>query len=147
MSSLQESWPTGCKVLRLFYIYISMCRYTLNGISCPCNDLCPASCHFTGTGVTAYSLHPGVIRTELGRHFWPTVPLWKRVLYVPFVFFIKNPTEGAQTTIYCAVEESLQNESGLYYRSVCVIQQMGSLLIDSQKGYCSARPCGGNGSY
>ncbi|XP_039881624.1 retinol dehydrogenase 13-like isoform X4 [Simochromis diagramma] len=71
--------------------------------------------HERGTGVTAYSLHPGVIRTELGRHFWPTVPLWKRVLYVPFVFFIKNPTEGAQTTIYCAVEESLQNESGLYY--------------------------------
>ncbi|XP_031603284.1 retinol dehydrogenase 11-like isoform X1 [Oreochromis aureus] len=68
-----------------------------------------------GTGVTAYSLHPGVIHTELGRHFWPTVPLWKRVFYMPLVFFVKNPTEGAQTTIYCAVEESLQNESGLYY--------------------------------
>lgn len=71
--------------------------------------------HERGTGVTAYSLHPGVIHTELGRHFWPTVPLWKRVFYMPLVFFIKNPTEGAQTTIYCAVEESLQNESGLYY--------------------------------
>ncbi|MEQ2303147.1 hypothetical protein AMECASPLE_013709 [Ameca splendens] len=68
-----------------------------------------------GTGVTTYSLHPGVIRTELGRHFLPTIPLWKRVLYKPFSFFIKNPTEGAQTTIYCAVEESLQNESGFYY--------------------------------
>ncbi|XP_031603285.1 retinol dehydrogenase 13-like isoform X2 [Oreochromis aureus] len=71
--------------------------------------------HERGTGVTAYSLHPGVIHTELGRHFWPTVPLWKRVFYMPLVFFVKNPTEGAQTTIYCAVEESLQNESGLYY--------------------------------
>ncbi|XP_053175140.1 retinol dehydrogenase 12-like [Scomber japonicus] len=68
-----------------------------------------------GTGVTAYSLHPGVIRTELGRHFWPTMPLWKRVIYTPLLFFIKSPTEGAQTTIYCAVEESLQKESGLYY--------------------------------
>ncbi|KAK9516703.1 hypothetical protein VZT92_024621 [Zoarces viviparus] len=68
-----------------------------------------------GTGVTTYSLHPGVIRTELGRHFWPTMPLWKRVVYTPLMFLIKSPTEGAQTTIYCAVEESLQNESGLYY--------------------------------
>lgn len=68
-----------------------------------------------GSGVTTYSLHPGVIRTELGRHFWPKIPLWKRVVYTPLMFFIKSPTEGAQTTIYCAVEESLQNDSGLYY--------------------------------
>ncbi|XP_039990103.1 retinol dehydrogenase 13-like isoform X2 [Xiphias gladius] len=68
-----------------------------------------------GTEVTTYSLHPGVIRTELGRHFWPTMPLWKRVVYTPLMFLIKSPTEGAQTTIYCAVEESLQNKSGLYY--------------------------------
>ncbi|XP_045893449.1 retinol dehydrogenase 13-like isoform X3 [Micropterus dolomieu] len=70
-----------------------------------------------GTGVTTYSLHPGIIRTELGRHFWPTMPLWKRVVYAPLRFLIKSPKEGAQTTIYCAVMESLQNESGLYYRT------------------------------
>ncbi|XP_029378203.1 retinol dehydrogenase 13-like [Echeneis naucrates] len=68
-----------------------------------------------GTGVTTYSLHPGVIRTELGRHFWPTMSLWKRFVFTPLLFLIKSPTEGAQTTIYCAVEESLQNQSGLYY--------------------------------
>ncbi|XP_071388307.1 retinol dehydrogenase 12-like [Centroberyx affinis] len=68
-----------------------------------------------GTGVTTYSLHPGVIRTELGRHFWPTMPLWKRVVFTPLMLLIKSPKEGAQTTIHCAVEESLQNESGLYY--------------------------------
>jgi len=68
-----------------------------------------------GTGVTTYSLHPGVIRTELGRHFWPAMPLWKRLLYKPLTILLKSPTEGAQTTIYCAVDESVQNESGLYY--------------------------------
>ncbi|XP_030282780.1 retinol dehydrogenase 12-like [Sparus aurata] len=68
-----------------------------------------------GTGVTTYSLHPGVIQTELGRHFWPKIPLWKRIVYKPLMFLIKTPKEGAQTTIHCAVEESLQNESGLYY--------------------------------
>lgn len=88
------------------------------------------SCRFAGTGVTTYSLHPGVIRTELGRHFWPTMPLWKRVVYTPLMFLIKSPTEGAQTTIYCAVEESLQSESGLYYRSVIVNQQTVALLFE-----------------
>ncbi|KAK5867424.1 hypothetical protein PBY51_011917 [Eleginops maclovinus] len=68
-----------------------------------------------GTGVTSYSLHPGVIRTELGRHMWPNMPMWKKVVFTPLMFLIKSPTEGAQTTIYCAVEQSLQNESGLYY--------------------------------
>lgn len=30
-------------------------------------------------------------------------------------WFIKTPELGAQTTIYCAVEEALANESGCYY--------------------------------
>lgn len=84
-----------------------------------------------GTGVTTYSLHPGVIRTELGRHFWPTIPLWKRVVYTPLMFLIKSPTEGAQTTIYCAVEESLQNESGLYY-SDCALKTAAPQGLDDE---------------
>lgn len=30
--------------------------------------------------------------------------------------FTKNSVQGAQTTIYCAVEPSLEKESGGYYR-------------------------------
>ncbi|XP_029000227.1 retinol dehydrogenase 13 isoform X2 [Betta splendens] len=74
-----------------------------------------------GTGVTVYSLHPGVIKTELGRHFFPSLPLWKQLLMLPFLMLIKSPWEGAQTTIYCAVDESLANESGLYY-SDCALK-------------------------
>lgn len=68
-----------------------------------------------GTGVTVYSLHPGVIRTELGRHFFPALPMWKRMILACFLTLVKNCREGAQTTIYCAVDESLANVSGLYY--------------------------------
>lgn len=68
-----------------------------------------------GTGVTTYALHPGLIQTELGRHFFPSLSLWKRLLFMPLYFFVKTPWQGAQTTIYCAVDESLQNTSGLYY--------------------------------
>ncbi|KAK2886653.1 retinol dehydrogenase 12, like [Channa argus] len=64
-----------------------------------------------GTGVTTYSLHPGVIKTDLWRHLnGPQQFLWK--MASPF---IKNSAQGAQTTIYCAVEPSLANESGGYY--------------------------------
>lgn len=84
-----------------------------------------------GTGVTTYSLHPGVIRTELGRHFWPTLSMWKRVVFTPLTFLIKTPTQGAQTTIYCAVEESLKDESGLYY-SDCALKTAAPQGLDDE---------------
>jgi len=67
-----------------------------------------------GSGVNAYALHPGVINTELGRHlkdtFGPFVCLWK--VAMPF---IKTPESGANTTIYCAVDESIADHNGRYY--------------------------------
>ncbi|XP_031706229.1 retinol dehydrogenase 12, like [Anarrhichthys ocellatus] len=64
-----------------------------------------------GTGVTTYSLHPGVVKTDLWRHLnGPQQFLMKMVS--PFT---KNSSQGAQTSIYCAVEPSLEKESGGYY--------------------------------
>ncbi|KAK0133745.1 Retinol dehydrogenase 12 [Merluccius polli] len=64
-----------------------------------------------GTGVTAYSLHPGVVQTELWRHLnGPQQTIIKMVS--PFT---KTSVQGAQTSIYCAVDPSLENESGGYY--------------------------------
>lgn len=65
-----------------------------------------------GTGVTTYSLHPGVVQTDLWRHL--SGP--QRVVMKMVSPFTKNSTQGAQTTIYCAVEPSLDKESGRYYR-------------------------------
>ncbi|XP_060920475.1 retinol dehydrogenase 12, like [Labrus mixtus] len=64
-----------------------------------------------GTGVTTYSLHPGVVKTDLWRHLnGPQQVLMK--MASPFT---KNSSQGAQTSIYCAVEPSLEKESGGYY--------------------------------
>jgi len=60
-----------------------------------------------GTGVTTYSLHPGAVRTDLQRHH----NIWGSIISP----FMKTPVQGAQTTIYCAVNEELAEESGLYY--------------------------------
>ncbi|XP_061777616.1 retinol dehydrogenase 12, like [Nerophis ophidion] len=64
-----------------------------------------------GTGVTAYSLHPGVVQTDLWRHLnGPQRFMMK--LVSPFT---KSSEKGAKTTIYCAVDPALENESGGYY--------------------------------
>ncbi|XP_018302940.1 retinol dehydrogenase 11-like, partial [Mycetomoellerius zeteki] len=67
-------------------------------------------------GINVYSLHPGMIPTGLFRY-------GDRVLFPGFTFccnmfmrfFYKNAEEGAQTTIYCSVDEEIANETGLYY--------------------------------
>ena len=67
-----------------------------------------------GEGINVYSLHPGVIATELGRHIKDYLGIFSLVLVI-LRPFIKNVESGAQTTIYCAVEESLSKETGKYY--------------------------------
>jgi len=69
-----------------------------------------------GTGVTTYSLHPGSIRTELGRQLTiAKTPGLSHMLHILTWPFVKDSTEGAQTQICCAVDEDLANESGKYY--------------------------------
>ncbi|CAL1680310.1 unnamed protein product [Lasius platythorax] len=68
------------------------------------------------SGINVYSLHPGVIRTELGRHFNRTIIPGARFFFENIMRpFIKNPVQGAQTTIHCAVDEKVADETGLYY--------------------------------
>ncbi|XP_043532983.1 retinol dehydrogenase 12-like [Chiloscyllium plagiosum] len=73
------------------------------------------------TGVTANCLHPGVIQTELIRHLYPTLSIWLKILLVPLsILTFKSVQQGAQTSIYCAVSEELDNVSGLYFSDCAV---------------------------
>ncbi|ELT86992.1 hypothetical protein CAPTEDRAFT_207048 [Capitella teleta] len=67
-----------------------------------------------GTGVTTYSLHPGVIATEIQRHLIPNKFLDAVVSYAVWPF-VKDVVHGAQTTICAAVDPALANDSGKYY--------------------------------
>jgi NAD(P)-dependent dehydrogenase (short-subunit alcohol dehydrogenase family) len=62
----------------------------------------------SGTGVTTYSLHPGVVASDV----WRSVP-------APIRFLIKRGMltveEGARTTLHCATDEAAGRETGLYY--------------------------------
>uniref|UniRef100_A0A336MUF0 CSON005967 protein n=1 Tax=Culicoides sonorensis TaxID=179676 RepID=A0A336MUF0_CULSO len=86
-----------------------------------------------GTGVTVYSLHPGVISTELTRHLSDGIFfIFQSWLIRPLQnMFNKTPKAGAQTTIYCAIDPDLQNETGKYY-SECKIDKVNPIALDDE---------------
>ncbi|KAG6455579.1 retinol dehydrogenase 14 isoform X2 [Manduca sexta] len=67
--------------------------------------------------VTTYSLHPGVVKTNINQYFDKTAFfLFNSIFNSIFTTcFWKTPRCGAQTSIYCAVDEDCAGESGLYY--------------------------------
>ncbi|CAL1535678.1 unnamed protein product [Lymnaea stagnalis] len=70
----------------------------------------------SGTDVTVNSLHPGIIETDLWQHFHTIItPIGVLAGIALFKMFGKTPLQGAQTTIYAAVEPSLQSVTNKYF--------------------------------
>jgi dehydrogenase/reductase SDR family protein 13 len=63
-----------------------------------------------GTGVHVYSLHPGVVASEL----WRSLP-WPLSRILPRMPVMISVQEGAQTTLHCARSAEVADDSGLYY--------------------------------
>lgn len=77
-----------------------------------------------GTGVTTYSLHPGVVATNVWRAVpWPFGRLMK--------YFMISEEEGAATTLYCALSPEVSQQSGLYYEE-CAPKEPAPLAKDTQ---------------
>lgn len=85
-----------------------------------------------GTGVTTYAVHPGVVQTELGRHLNEST---NRVIHDSFHFFgrffFKTAEMGAQTSIHCATDESVTEQSGSYF-SDCAVKVPNSKAEDME---------------
>ena len=85
--------------------------------------------------VKVVSLHPGVVRTELGRHIMQN---WRVklffVLFSPlFLAVLKSPLEGAQTSLYCALEDHESLKAGEYY-SDCKPGKLNPEALESGVG-------------
>lgn len=60
------------------------------------------------TGVHSYSLHPGVIASEIWREVpWPIRPVME--------MFMISTEEGAKTTLYCATSPEVASHDGRFY--------------------------------
>ena len=73
-----------------------------------------------GTGVTANSLHPGVVRTGFGRNNDGAIgALFRifqaRVFQIAPIPFILTPEQGAETSIYLASSPDVESVTGKYF--------------------------------
>jgi len=68
-----------------------------------------------GSGVTAYALHPGVIASDLARNLNDSYGVFGSCYDACSRPFIKTVESGAQTSLFCCLEEHLAAESGKYY--------------------------------
>jgi NAD(P)-dependent dehydrogenase (short-subunit alcohol dehydrogenase family) len=74
------------------------------------------------TGVTTYSLHPGVVASEA----WRRVPQPVRWLIMRKMISVE---QGAQTSLYCATAPELAADSGKYYDE-CRAREPSALAQD-----------------
>lgn len=69
----------------------------------------------SNTGITAVSVHPGWVRTNLIRGF---MPLWVQNILLMPIFKLAGmiePWEGAQTTLYSLLAPEIENHNGAYF--------------------------------
>ncbi|XP_015682432.1 dehydrogenase/reductase SDR family member 13-like [Protobothrops mucrosquamatus] len=81
-----------------------------------------------GTNVTCYVVHPGAVRTELGRSF-PQWLFWS--LWFTSFMFSRDCDAGAQTSIYCSTEEGIERLSGRYFVD-CQVSEPWPPAFDDQ---------------
>ncbi|KAL6063901.1 retinol dehydrogenase 12 (all-trans 9-cis 11-cis) [Balamuthia mandrillaris] len=67
--------------------------------------------------VSAFSLHPGTIVTELSRHMIQPIPFLLRQPWFTYFLPLKTAFEGAQTSLYCCIAPELEDgkRSGQYF--------------------------------
>lgn len=70
-----------------------------------------------GTGVTTYSLHPGVVRTEFMR--------FNNALNFIAKLFL-TPEEGAQTQIYLSVQDGIEHLNGRHFENCEAVKNYGT---------------------
>ncbi|XP_033938510.1 retinol dehydrogenase 11 [Pseudochaenichthys georgianus] len=81
-----------------------------------------------GTGVTANSVHPGIVTTEVLRHYpWGVRFLFNLIGF----FFFKTPEEGAVSSIYCALAEEMEGITGKYCDCNCHLVLPAPLARDA----------------
>lgn len=80
-----------------------------------------------GTDVTANSVHPGVVLTDVMKYY----PSMVRLLFNTIgILFFKSANEGSFSPIYCAVAEEMEGITGKYIDSNCSLSLPAPLARD-----------------
>ncbi|XP_045343845.1 dehydrogenase/reductase SDR family member 13 isoform X1 [Leopardus geoffroyi] len=85
-----------------------------------------------GTGVTCYAAHPGPVNSEL---FLRHVPGWLSPLLRPLAWLVlRTPRGGAQTPLYCALQEGIEPLSGRYFAN-CHVEEVPPAARDDRAAH------------
>ncbi|XP_023039715.1 dehydrogenase/reductase SDR family member 13 isoform X2 [Piliocolobus tephrosceles] len=85
-----------------------------------------------GTGITCYAAHPGPVNSEL---FLRHVPGWLRPLLRPLAWLVlRAPKGGAQTPLYCALQEGIEPLSGRYFAN-CHVEEVPPAARDDRAAH------------
>lgn len=88
---------------------------------------------YNGCKISSFAVHPGIVRTQLGRHILAAMPWHKKAgyyIFLPlFYIILKSPIAGAQTSIHCAVSPNLP--SGEYWADCQVLNPNPVALDDT----------------
>ncbi|XP_034479707.1 retinol dehydrogenase 12-like [Drosophila innubila] len=85
-----------------------------------------------GTGVTVNALHPGTVQTDLLRHYKFFETTIGRLMVKGFQWLLfKTTKNGAQTTLYAALDPDLNGVTGLYF-SDCKLKDVSKAAKDEK---------------
>jgi hypothetical protein len=92
--------------------YVNTLRMTISMLSTH-NVVNIVTIFLTGSGITTYSLNPGLIYTEILKSVYSDFVY--DIMSYPYSLISKTTWEGAQTTVCCAVDSKLAHDTGKYY--------------------------------
>jgi retinol dehydrogenase-12 len=81
---------------------------------------------FKRHGLTAYSIHPGGVRTDLGRQ------MTFGDFFMKYAPFLKTPWEGTQSTLFAAFCDSTEVEPGSYIVDCVAVRSKNNLVYSDQ---------------
>lgn len=73
---------------------------------------------YKDAGITSVCLHPGVIRSDIWQNLntnYKIVSILYKMLTPVMWLFLKDTKQGAQTTIYCAVDDQVPEHNGGFF--------------------------------
>jgi NAD(P)-dependent dehydrogenase (short-subunit alcohol dehydrogenase family) len=85
--------------------------------------------------VSFFSLHPGVVKTELARSWQASSPILFTFMGPFMGIFLKTPIQGAQTSIYCALSPELDDEkfNGKYFSDIKLTDPHSRFAYDNNE--------------
>ena len=91
---------------------------------------------YTNDGIISVAVHPGVVTTDLTRYVtekWYFKLMFATIGTPVMHIFGKSPLQGAQTSLYCALEDSEKLVGGGYYAD-CKVKKENAIARKEENG-------------